>query len=211
MQRAGGAGFDRCCEHLGDGIDPMPVIQRHLDRPRRRPLVHCGWQRKSREVLDLFDGYVHGAIDRRGFLEQCAAQVGSMAVAGALLAALSPDFARAQVIPHDDRRITTTRVDIPFPQGSGTISVYVAKPAHIPRRRKPGVVLVVHENRGLNPHIEDIARRLAVDGFIAVAPDALTALGGYPGTEDDARALFAKLDQTKITADFLAAARWCLA
>ena len=164
----------------------------------------------SREVLDLFDGYVHGAISRRGFLDQCAAHVGSAAAAGALLAALSPDFAGAQVIAGDDKRIAVSRVDIASPDGSGSIRAYVAKPARMSRTRKPGVVLVIHENRGLNPHIEDIARRLAVDGFIAVAPDALTKLGGYPGTEDAARELFAKLDQTKIRADFVAAARWCL-
>lgn len=163
----------------------------------------------SREVLDLFDQYVHGAISRRGFLDTCVRHVGGVAAAGATLALLSPDFARGQVIATDDKRIATSRVDIPSPSGSGTIRAYVARPAG--SRKKLPVVLVIHENRGLNPHIEDIARRLAVDGFIAVAPDALTALGGYPGTEDAARTLFAKLDQAKINADFLAAATWAQA
>lgn len=163
----------------------------------------------SREVLDLFDQYVHGAISRRGFLDTCARHVGGVAAAGATLALLSPDFARGQVVAADDKRIATSRVDIPSPAGSGTIRAYVARPAGT--KKKLPVVLVIHENRGLNPHIEDIARRLAVDGFIAVAPDALTGLGGYPGTEDAARTLFAKLDQAKIVEDFVAAAGWAQA
>ena len=161
-----------------------------------------------RAVLDLFDQYVHGAINRRGFIERCTIYAGSVAAATGLLSVLSPDFASAQVIKPDDNRISVGWAEIPSPQGSGAIKAYVAKPAGTsPRTRKP-VVLVVHENRGLNPHIEDIARRLAVGGFIAVAPDALTALGGYPGTEDKARELFTRLDQTKIAADMLAAAHW---
>jgi carboxymethylenebutenolidase len=161
-----------------------------------------------REVLTLFDQYVHGAIDRRGFIARCAAHVGTVAAATSMLALLKPDFARAQVVPPTDGRIRTERVAIPSPQGSGTINAYIARPRDAgtsPEAQKP-VVLVIHENRGLNPHIEDIARRLAVDGFIAIAPDALTALGGYPGDEDKARQLFGQLDQAKIRQDFLAAA-----
>jgi carboxymethylenebutenolidase len=157
------------------------------------------------EVLSLFDKYVHGAINRRGFISQCAAHVGTLAAASAMLALLKPDFARAQVIAPADPRIEVANVKIPSPKGSGSISAYVAMPASTPADAKP-VVLVIHENRGLNPHIEDIARRLAVDGFIAVAPDALTSLGGYPGDEDTARELFRQLDQTKIREDFLASA-----
>jgi carboxymethylenebutenolidase len=162
-----------------------------------------------REVLTLFDKYVHGGLSRRGFLDQCAAHVGTMAAASGILAALAPDFASAQVVPLDDKRIGVSKVDIASPKGSGSISAYVAKPAKS-KGHKP-VVLVVHENRGLNPHIEDIARRLAVYGFIAIAPDALTKLGGYPGDEDKARALFGQLDQAKIREDFLAAAAYALA
>ena len=161
-----------------------------------------------REILDLFDDYVHGGINRRGFLNQCASYVGSAAAATAVLAALSPDFAFGQVVALDDKRIATSRVDISSPQGNGTIRSYVAQPTARGKRRP--VVLVVHENRGLNPHIEDIARRLALDGFIAVAPDALTTMGGYPGDEDKARALFGQLDRTKVDADFIAAARHAL-
>lgn len=164
----------------------------------------------SREILDLFDAFVHGGISRRGFIEKAAVYTGSVAAATGVLAALSPDFAAAQVVAPADKRIAIETVTIPSPAGNGTIKAYVARPAGTSPKRKRPVILVVHENRGLNPHIEDIARRLAVDGFIAVAPDALTSLGGYPGTEDAARALFPKLDQAKVQADFLAAADWAL-
>jgi carboxymethylenebutenolidase len=157
-----------------------------------------------RAVLDLFDAYVHGAIDRRGFLQQCALYVGGTAAATATLTALSPDFARGQVIRPDDDRLALSRVDIASPAGNGTISAYVARPAAKAGTPLP-VIIVAHENRGLNPHIEDIARRLALDGFMAVAPDALTTLGGYPGDEDKARAAFATLDRGKIGEDFVAA------
>lgn len=160
----------------------------------------------DQELLILFDAYVHGGIDRRGFLDGAKKfAVGGMTAAG-LLAALSPDFVNAQVIPKDDKRISTETVSIASPGGSGTIKAYVAKPANA-AGKLPGI-LVVHENRGLNPHIEDIARRLALDGYIAVAPDALTASGGYPGDEDKAREAFAKLDQNKIRPDFVVAAAY---
>ena len=158
----------------------------------------------DQELLILFDAYVHGDIDRRGFLDKAAKfAVGGLTAAG-LLAALSPDFAIAQVVPQGDPRITTERIDVDSPSGSGKVKAYLAKPAKA--SGKLPTVLVVHENRGLNPHIEDIARRLAVDGYLALAPDALTPLGGYPGDEDKARALFAQLDQSKTRQDFLAAA-----
>lgn len=158
----------------------------------------------DQELLILFDAYVHGDIDRRGFLDQAARfAVGGLTAVG-LLAALSPDFAIAQVVPQGDTRITTERVEFASPQGYGTVKAYVAKPTKA--SGKLPAVLVVHENRGLNPHIEDIARRLAVEGYLAFAPDALTPLGGYPGDEDKARALFAQLDQSKTRQDFIAAA-----
>ncbi|PKO26864.1 MAG: carboxymethylenebutenolidase [Betaproteobacteria bacterium HGW-Betaproteobacteria-9] len=158
----------------------------------------------DQELLILFDAYVHGDIDRRGFLDRAAKfAVGGLTAVG-LLAALSPDFAIAQVVPQGDLRISTQRVELASLSGSGAVKAYVAKPAGA-SGQLPGV-LVVHENRGLNPHIEDIARRLAVDGYLAMAPDALTPLGGYPGDEDKARALFAQLDQGKTRQDFIAAA-----
>ena len=155
----------------------------------------------------LFDQYVHGDIDRRAFLDRAARFAAASGTTGAaLLAALSPDFARAQKVAGNDARIKTEFVEFASPAGSGTVRAYVARPAQatVPLP----VVLVVHENRGLSPHIEDIARRLALQHFIAVAPDALFALGGYPGDEDKARDLFAKLDQAKIREDFVVAASW---
>ncbi len=161
------------------------------------------------EVLRLFDLYVHGLIPRRGFLQAASAYAVAGVSAAELLDMLSPRFAEAQKVSPDDKRLVAQRVEIQSPRGSGILRGVIAQPA-------PGVgqggekrpkVLVIHENRGLNPHIEDIARRLALDGFIALAPDALTPLGGYPGDEDRARELFGKLDQKKCLEDFIAAAR----
>ena len=157
----------------------------------------------DQELWDLFDKYVHGDIDRRGFLDRAAKfAVGGMTAAG-LLEALNPKFAEAQQVPKDDQRLKAEYVEYPSPQGTGTMRGYLARPAG--STGKLPAVLVVHENRGLNPHIEDIARRLALDKFLAFAPDALTPVGGYPGDEDQARALFQKLDQTKTREDFVAA------
>jgi carboxymethylenebutenolidase len=158
------------------------------------------------EVLKLFDQYVHGAIARRDFLTSAAQYAVVGTTAAGLLDALSPQFAQAQQVPSDDKRIRTSTLTFPSPQGYGTVSAYLASPAGA--KGKLPTVLVVHENRGLNPHIEDIARRLALANFIALAPDALFPLGGYPGTEDAARELFSKLDQDKTHADFLAAAAY---
>ena len=156
------------------------------------------------EVLSLFDKYVHGGIDRRGFLDGAAKFAVGGISAAALLEALSPKFAQAQQVLPTDTRLRTERVEFASPQGYGKVRAYVARPATASGPLP--VVLVVHENRGLNPHIEDIARRLALDNFIAVAPDALFPLGGYPGDEDKARELFGKLDQAKTQEDFVAAA-----
>ena len=158
----------------------------------------------DQELLILFDAYVHGSIDRRGFLEGAQKFAVAGMTASMLLTALSPNFAQAQQVPPDDRRLKTERVDYPSPAGYGAVTGYLARPANA-SGRLPGV-LVVHENRGLNPHIEDIVRRLALDNFMAFAPDALTPLGGYPGDEDKARDLFGKLDQSKTREDFVAAA-----
>jgi carboxymethylenebutenolidase len=159
------------------------------------------------EVLKLFDQYVHGVIDRRGFLDGAAKlAVGGLTAAG-LLEALAPRFAEAQQVAPDDPRIHAEKVQFPSPHGYGKASGYLVRPA--PSASKAGAlptILVAHENRGLNPHIEDIARRLALEGFVAFAPDALFPLGGYPGDEDQARALFARLDQWKTREDFVAAA-----
>lgn len=160
-------------------------------------------------VMRLFDQYVHGLIDRRGFLKGAAAySVGASGAAG-LLAALSPRFAAAQQVKPDDPRLDARSVEFPSPQGYGTGRGYLVAPAAA-KAPLPSV-LVVHENRGLNPHIEDIARRLALEGFRAFAPDALFPLGGYPGDEDSARTEFAKLDQARTREDMVAAASWLAA
>jgi carboxymethylenebutenolidase len=169
--------------------------------PRRRPTAADF----DPEVLRLFDQYVHGAIDRRGFLDRVAGVVsGGAAAAAALLATLSPNFALGQKVAPGDARLKIETLEFASPRGYGKARAYVARPAQSDKTL--GVVLVVHENRGLNPHIEDVARRLALERYIAVAPDALYTLGGYPGDEDAARALFAKLDPDKIGEDFVAAA-----
>ena len=156
------------------------------------------------EVMKLFDQYVHGAIDRRAFLDRSTIYaIGGMTTT-MLLDALNPKFAYAQQVKKDDPRISAKYVEYTSPDGYGKMRGYVVTPAKA-SGRLPGV-LVIHENRGLNPHIEDIARRLALDNFVAFAPDALFPLGGYPGDEDKARELFAKLEQPKSRNDFINAA-----
>ena len=155
------------------------------------------------EVLKLFDGYVHGSVSRREFLDRAAKYAIGGFTAAAMLESLKPNFAWAQQVAKDDGRIKAEYLNYPSPQGSGTLRAYFARPAKA-GGKLPGVV-VIHENRGLNPYIEDVARRLAVLNFVAIAPDALTPAGGYPGDEDQARALFAKLDAGKRTEDLMAA------
>jgi carboxymethylenebutenolidase len=157
------------------------------------------------EVLQLFDQYVHGGISRRDFLDGAGKYAVSGTTAVGLLEALSPNFAQAQQVSPGDARIVGTTFAFDSPQGYGKASGYLVMPATTPGADIPAI-LVVHENRGLNPHIEDVARRLALEGYLVFAPDALFPLGGYPGDEDRARALFAQLDQAKVQADFLAAA-----
>ncbi|WP_296282066.1 dienelactone hydrolase family protein [Pseudoxanthomonas sp.] len=162
----------------------------------------------DQRLLDLYDDYVHGRIDRRGFLSGAARFAVGGTTAAALLAALAPQYAFAEQVAADDPRITTVYRTFPAPQGHGEGRGLLAMP------REPGpypVVLVVHENRGLNRYIEDVARRLAVAGFIAFAPDALYPLGGYPGNDDKGRELQATLDRAKVMADLEAAARFAQA
>src|SRR5688572_8393683 len=160
----------------------------------------------DQELLILFDAYVHGAIDRRGFLDKARKFAVGGVTAAMLLDQLSPKFAEAPQVPKDDKRLKTEYLEYASPQGYGKMRGYLARPANA-SGRLPSII-VVHENRGLNPHIEDIARRLALDNFMAFAPDALTPLGGYPGTEDEARQLFGKLDRPKTTEDMVAAAQY---
>lgn len=158
----------------------------------------------DQELLILFDAYVHGGIDRRTFLDRAAKFAVGGVTAAMLLDQLSPNFAEAQVVRPEDERIEPEYLEYPSPNGHGTMRGYFVRPAGA-SAPLPGI-LVIHENRGLNPHIEDIARRIALDNFVAFAPDALFPLGGYPGTEDQARQLFPQLDQAKTREDFVAAA-----
>jgi len=157
------------------------------------------------DLLDLFDKYVHGVIDRRGFVVGAAKFAVGGLTAAMLLDELSPKFAAAQQVAPDDKRLAAETLEFDSPQGNGKMKGYLARPASAKGKKLPGIV-VVHENRGLNPHIEDITRRLALENFMAFAPDALTPLGGYPGDEDKARELFQKLDQAKTREDFVTAA-----
>jgi carboxymethylenebutenolidase len=158
------------------------------------------------EVLRLFDRYVHGDLDRRGFLESAQKYATAGVTAAVMLESLSPNYAWAQQVPKDDARIKSEVVTVESPKGNGSIRGPLSRPANA-TGKLPGV-MVIHENRGLTPYIEDVARRLAVAGFMAFAPDGLTSAGGYPGDEDQARALFPKVDRAKMTEDFEAAARW---
>ncbi|HEY5921504.1 MAG TPA: dienelactone hydrolase family protein [Kofleriaceae bacterium] len=158
------------------------------------------------EVLELFDGYVHNALSRREFLSRAAKYAVGGLTALAMLDSLQPNFAWAEQVSKEDARLKTEYVTFASPNGSGEMKGYLARPAKT-KAKLPGV-LVIHENRGLNPYIEDVARRLAVAGYLAFAPDALTPLGGYPGDEDKARELFGKLDATKRTEDMVASAEY---
>jgi carboxymethylenebutenolidase len=162
------------------------------------------------ELLDLYDVYVHGGMDRREFLT--AAQkfaVGGM-TALAIWESLRPNYAWAQQVPKDDSRIKTETVTVPSPKGNGEIKGYLVRPVQKKEQKEQKLsgVLVIHENRGLNPYIEDVARRLGTEGYLAFAPDGLTSVGGYPGDEDKGRALFQTVNREKMQEDFIAAAKW---
>jgi carboxymethylenebutenolidase len=162
-----------------------------------------------REVLDLFDKYVHGGIDRRAFLDEAAKFSVAGMTAAVMLESLKPTYAWAQQVPPDDARIQVGYVEYPSPRGSGTMRGYMARPANM-TGRKPAV-LVIHENRGLNPYIEDVVRRFAAADFLSFGPDALTPLGGYPGNDDEGREMQARLDRDVMIEDFVAAAEFLMA
>src|ERR1700730_11959475 len=157
------------------------------------------------ELLDLFDGYVHGGLSRRDFLDGAQKFAVGGVTAMALFEMLKPNYAWAKQVQPNDNRIKSEIVTVPSPQGNGSIKGYLVRPANT---EKLPAVLVVHENRGLNPYIEDVARRLATADFIAFAPDGLTSVGGYPGDDEKGGQLFSKVDRPKMTEDFVAAARW---
>src|SRR5207249_11687216 len=145
------------------------------------------------ELLNMFDQYVHGDINRRQFLEGANKFAIGGLTATALFESLRPHFAWAQQVAQDDSRIKTESATVPSPQGNGTIRGYLVRPANA-RGKLPGV-LVVHENRGLNPYIEDVARRLGADNFVAFAPDGLTSVDGYPGDDEKGAKLFGPVDK----------------
>lgn len=160
------------------------------------------------EVLALFDRYVHGLIDRRAFLDGAARfAVGGMTAAG-FLEALSPEYAWASEVPADDPRLRLEYVEYDSPNGSGTMRGYMARPTG--SSAPWPAVLVIHENRGLNPYIEDVVRRFGAAGFLALGPDALTPLGGYPGTDDEGREMQRQLDRATMAEDFIAGARFLI-
>jgi carboxymethylenebutenolidase len=157
------------------------------------------------ELLDLFHEYQHGDITRRAFLDGAAKfAVGGLTVA-AIFESLRPNYAWAQQVPADDKRIKVGYETVQSPEGNGSIKGYLARPA---KNGKQPAVLVIHENRGLNPYIEDVARRLALANFVAFAPDGLTSVGGYPGSDEKGAEAFRKVDGKKMTEDFVAAAKW---
>jgi carboxymethylenebutenolidase len=152
------------------------------------------------EVLKLFDGYVHGSISRRDFLDRAAKYAVAGVSAAGLLEALSPNFAWAEQVKKDDPRIRAEYAEYDAPKGTGRMRGYLARPA---KSGKAPSVIVIHENRGLSPYIEDVARRVALEGYLAFAPDALTSLGGYPGDEDKARGSSASSTRKRSTRTWL--------
>lgn len=160
----------------------------------------------DQELLEIYDYYVHGQIDRRGFLDRAAKFAVGGLTAAALLEMLSPKYAFAAQVPKEDERVSSEYLKYPSPDGSGEMRGLFAKPAGA-TGKLPGII-VVHENRGLNPYIEDVVRRVALAGFVAFGPDALYPVGGYPGNDDEGRALQAKLDRNKMTEDFVAAVKF---
>ena len=158
------------------------------------------------ELLDLFHEYQHGEIDRRTFMDR----IGKFAVGGltaaAIFESLTPNYAWAQQVPKDDARIKTSSETVPSPQGNGSIKGVLARPANA--SAKVPAVIVIHENRGLNPYVEDVARRFAVANFIAFAPDGLTSVGGYPGNDEQGAVKFREVNGPKMMEDFVAAATW---
>ena len=157
------------------------------------------------ELLDLFHEYQHGDIDRRTFLDSLGRFATGGLTAMAIFESLKPNYAWAQQVPADDKRIKVGYETVQSPAGNGSIKGYLARPA---KSGKLPAVLVIHENRGLNPYIEDVARRLALANFIAFAPDGLTSVGGYPGSDEKGATAFRTVDGKKMTEDFVAAAKW---
>ena len=159
------------------------------------------------EAIQAYDLFIHGEIDRRAFMQRVNKVAASTVAAAAMVDALMPNYAAAQQVKPDDARLKTSRETVPSPAGNGTIKGYLVRPASAGTNKLPAI-LVVHENRGLNPHIEDVARRLALENFMAFAPDGLTSVGGYPGDDEKGGEMFGKVDRAKMAEDLYAAAVW---
>ena len=159
------------------------------------------------EAIEAYNLYIHGKIDRRSFLDRVRSLAVSAVAASAIIDQLMPNYAAAQQLAPTDPRLKPERVTSPSPEGNGSIKGYLARPANADGKRLPAI-LVVHENRGLNPHIEDVTRRIALENFMALAPDGLTSVGGYPGDDEKGGQLFQQVDRKKMMEDFYAAARW---
>lgn len=157
------------------------------------------------ELLDLFHEYQHGDMDRRSFMNSIGKFAAGGLTAAAIFESLTPNYAWAQTVPKDDKELKVGYETVPSPEGNGSIKGYLAKPA---KGKKFPTVLVIHENRGLNPYVEDVARRLAKAGYMAFAPDGLTSVGGFPGTDEAGAVAFRKVDGKKMFEDFVAAAKW---
>src|SRR5437660_5773965 len=160
------------------------------------------------ELLDEFHLYVHGHIDRRTFLDRAGKYAVGGLTAAAILDMLKPNYAWAQQVPKDDKRIKTEYATVDSPQGNGSIKGYLVRPAKASATAKVPAILVIHENRGLNPYVEDVARRLGTENFMAFAPDGLTSVGGYQDNDEKGAQLFQQVNQPKMSEDFVAAAKW---
>ena len=160
-----------------------------------------------KEAIEAYNLYIHGEIDRRAFINRVKKVAVSSVAAAAMVDQLMPNYAAAQQVQTNDPRIKAEYATVPSPQGNGSIKGYLVRPAAAGTQRLPSI-LVIHENRGLNPHIEDIARRLALENFMAFAPDGLTSVGGYPGDDAKGGELFGKVDRAKMAEDLYAAAVW---
>jgi carboxymethylenebutenolidase len=183
---------------IGDQQSAIPVSQEgFMERKKASDF--------PQELLDLFHEYQHGNISRRSFLDRATKFAVGGVTATALLDSLKPNYAWAQQVPKDDKRIKTEYATVPSPQGNGSIKGHFAQPA---AAGKYPAVLVIHENRGLNPYIEDVARRFATNNFIAFAPDGLTSVGGYPGDDEQGAVKFRQVNGPKMFEDFVAAAEW---
>jgi carboxymethylenebutenolidase len=159
------------------------------------------------EAIEAYNLFIHGEIDRRSFMDRVKKVAVSTVAAGAIVDQLMPNYAAAQQVKPNDDRLKTEIATVPSPQGNGSIKGYLVRPAKAGNSKLPAI-LVVHENRGLNPHIEDIARRLALENFMTFAPDGLTSVGGYPGDDVKGGELFGKVDRAKMAEDLYAAAMW---